>query len=83
MLHQSVATNSRPNSQSVKINWISHASTLSAEVHHGHVGEEKERGGLGERNRVIHIQLPTLVHLSGNTFWVGLLSEQCTRGVIH
>ena len=23
---------------------ISHASTLSTEVHHGHVGEEKERG---------------------------------------
>ena len=55
-----------------KVNWISHASTLSAEVHHGHVGEEKEREGLGERNRVIHIQPPTLVHLSGNEILSGL-----------
>ena len=38
-----------------KVNWISHASTLIAEVHHGHVGEEKERGWVGERNRVIHV----------------------------
>jgi len=55
-----------------KVNWISHASTLSAEVHHGDVGEEKERGGLGERNRVIHVQPPTLVHLSGNEILSGL-----------
>jgi len=42
-LYQSVTTNSRPNSLSVKFNQISHASSLSAEVHHSHVGEEKER----------------------------------------
>ena len=51
---------------------ISHASTLSAEVHHGHVGEEKERGGFGERNRQIHIQPTTLFYLSGNEILSGL-----------
>jgi len=45
---------------------------MNSEVQHGHVGEEKERGGLGERNRVIHIQPPTLVHLSGNEILSGL-----------
>ena len=55
-----------------KVNWILHASTLSAEVHHGHVGEEKERGGFGERNRVIHIQPTMLFYLSGNEILSGL-----------
>ena len=69
-----------------KVYWISHASTLSAEVHHDHVGEEKEKGGFGERNRVIHIQPTTLFYLSGNRkYFLGwrLLSEHCTREVIQ
>jgi len=33
------------------VNQISHASTLSAEVHHRRVGEEKEREGGGGRGR--------------------------------
>ena len=30
------------------------------------MGEEKEKGGLGERDRVIHVQPPTLIYLLGN-----------------
>ena len=68
MLHQSVATNSIPNSQSVKIHSDITASTLSAEVHHGHVGEEKERGWGGDTSQDVpldryRIQETTLVHV--------------------
>jgi len=36
------------------------------------MGEEKERGGFGERNRVIHVQPTTLFYLSGNEIISGL-----------
>ena len=72
MSHQSVATNSRPNSQSVKIHSDITHIYAETEVHHGHVGEEKERGGFGERNRVIHVQPTTLFYLSGNEILSGL-----------
>jgi len=86
VIHRSVTTNSRPNSLSVKIQ--SDITRIYAErwgPPRSRGRGERERGGWGERKRVIHIHHQRLFTCRETKYFLGwrLLSGQCTCGVTH